>query len=135
MRIALANLRYPATPDESIARAEHAIEQAGASGAKIVCFPECYVPGYRGLGFAPPSPDAIFLERADGTRPVFGGYDPIALGRGAPTPGNPQLWLIVGERLFLFHDTGSRTAFATDPAQSIADAQAKWSAVMKQLAP
>ena len=67
--------------------------------------------------------------------PVFGGYDPIALARGAPTPGNPQLWLIVGERLFLFHDMGSRIAFATDPGQSIANAQANWSAVMKQLAP
>lgn len=64
MKIALANLRYPATPDESIARAEHAVEQAGTIGAEIVCFPECYVPGYRGLGFTPPAPDAIFLERA-----------------------------------------------------------------------
>jgi predicted amidohydrolase len=29
-----------------------------------VCFPECFVPGYRGLGHAPPPPDAGFLERA-----------------------------------------------------------------------
>ncbi len=63
-RIALANIRYPATPDESIALVEQAIERAGAGGAQVVCFPECYVPGYRGLGWAPPPPDPVFLESA-----------------------------------------------------------------------
>jgi predicted amidohydrolase len=64
MRIALANLAYPASPEESIARVEAALARAASDGARLVCFPECYVPGYRGLGFAPPPPDAAFLERA-----------------------------------------------------------------------
>ena len=64
MRVALANLPYPATPDESIELARTALARAGEQGARIVCFPECYVPGYRGLGHAPPPPDAAFLERA-----------------------------------------------------------------------
>ena len=64
IRVALANIRYAATPDESIALAGAAIEQAGAKGAQVICFPECYVPGYRGLGWSPPAPDAVFLERA-----------------------------------------------------------------------
>lgn len=63
-RIALANLRYPANPDESIALVEHAIAGASRDRADLVCFPECYVPGYRGLGHTPPPPDAAFLERA-----------------------------------------------------------------------
>src|SRR5688572_20507778 len=63
-RVALANLRYPATPDESVRLAADAIDQAGAEGAGIVCFPECYVPGYRGLGKSVPPPDAAFLESA-----------------------------------------------------------------------
>jgi predicted amidohydrolase len=63
-RIALANIRYPATPDESVELAEQAIAQAGAARASIVCFPECYVPGYRGLGKTPPPPDPQFLEGA-----------------------------------------------------------------------
>jgi predicted amidohydrolase len=63
-RIALANLRYPPTPGESVAMACLAIEDAGAQGADVVCFPECYVPGYRGLGYMPPSADQTFLERA-----------------------------------------------------------------------
>lgn len=66
VRIALANLRYAASPDESVALAEDAIARAGLEGAKIICFPECYVPGYRGLGNSPPPPDPAFLERAWG---------------------------------------------------------------------
>lgn len=44
--------------------ARRAIDHAAAEGARIVCFPECYVPGYRGMGRTIPGPDAAFLERA-----------------------------------------------------------------------
>ena len=64
MRIALANIRHPATPDESVRLAEDAIAQASIERAAIICFPECFVPGYRGLGKVVPPPDAAFLERA-----------------------------------------------------------------------
>jgi len=64
VRIALANLEYPATPDESVAAAEHAIAEAGAKHVDVLCFPECFVPGYRSLGRLVPSPDAAMLERA-----------------------------------------------------------------------
>jgi predicted amidohydrolase len=63
-RIALANLRYPPSPEESVALAAQAIADAGKAGAEIVCFPECYIPGYRGLGMCPPPPDAAFLDTA-----------------------------------------------------------------------
>lgn len=62
LRIALANLRYPESPDDSVARVVAALAHAG--GARIMCFPECYVPGYRGLGHAPRSVDEEWLERA-----------------------------------------------------------------------
>src|SRR5262249_51863608 len=64
VRIALANLRFPATPEESITLAEQAIAQASLRGARIVCFPECFVPGYRGIGKPVPPPDPGFLARA-----------------------------------------------------------------------
>jgi len=63
-RIALANIPFPATPEESITLAEEAIAEAGAQRAGIVCFPECFVPGYRLLGKAVPPPDPRFLEHA-----------------------------------------------------------------------
>lgn len=64
MRIALANLRLPANPEESIALAGDAIGQAGRDRAAIVCFPECFVPGYRSPAKRLPPPDPQFLERA-----------------------------------------------------------------------
>ena len=64
VRIALANLQHPATPEESVALAEDAIARAKTEGADLVCFPECFVPGYRGLGRRVPPPDPAFLERA-----------------------------------------------------------------------
>jgi predicted amidohydrolase len=63
-RIALANLRFPATPEESITLAQDAIEQAGIEGAGLICFPECFIPGYRAPGKRIPPPDAEFLDRA-----------------------------------------------------------------------
>ena len=63
-RIALANLRFPATPDESVTLAEQAIAQASIERAGLICFPECFIPGYRGMGRQIPPPEARFLERA-----------------------------------------------------------------------
>ncbi len=63
-RIALANLRFPATPDESVALAEQAIAQAAGERAQLICFPECYVPGYRGFGKTIPPPNPAFLAGA-----------------------------------------------------------------------
>jgi predicted amidohydrolase len=63
-RIALANIRFPSTPEESVTLAERAIAQAASEGASIVCFPECFVPGYRAQAKAIPPPDAAFLERS-----------------------------------------------------------------------
>ena len=64
VRIALANIRAPATPEESVALATSAVAEAGQRGASIICFPECFVPGYRWPGMAAPPPDPAFLEGA-----------------------------------------------------------------------
>jgi predicted amidohydrolase len=63
-RIALANLRSPASAGESVALAGRAIAEAGDARAGIICFPECFVPGYRGAGKNVARPDAAFLDRA-----------------------------------------------------------------------
>jgi len=63
-RIALANIRFPATPEQSVSLAEQAIAHASIERAGIICFPECFIPGYRGTGKAVPPPDPVFLEGA-----------------------------------------------------------------------
>lgn len=64
VRIALANIRVPTTPDDSVRLATSAVADAGRQGAVVICFPECFVPGYRWPGHKAPSPDPAFLERA-----------------------------------------------------------------------
>jgi len=63
-RIALANIRYPATREESVTLAQQAIAEAARAGTEIICFPECYVPGYRTVNKQLLPPDPAFLERA-----------------------------------------------------------------------
>ena len=63
-RIALANLPFPETPEESVALVRQGFAQASVEGARLVCFPECFIPGYRAPGKAVPPPDPVFLERA-----------------------------------------------------------------------
>src|SRR3954463_3582163 len=64
VRIALANLSYPHTPSDAVARVQAAIAEGARGGAAVICFPEVYVPGYRIQGKSRPAPDTAFLERA-----------------------------------------------------------------------
>jgi predicted amidohydrolase len=64
MRIALANLRFPSSAAESVTLTERAIAEASAAKAEVICFPECFVPGYRAPGRRVAPPDPAFLERA-----------------------------------------------------------------------
>jgi predicted amidohydrolase len=64
VRIALANIPFPATPGEAVTAAADAVAEASARRADIVCFPECFIPGYRGVGKSVPPPDPAFLEHA-----------------------------------------------------------------------
>ncbi|HZR22493.1 MAG TPA: carbon-nitrogen hydrolase family protein [Vicinamibacterales bacterium] len=82
MRIALANIRYPPTPDASVQFAIDAINDASRQRAHIVCFPEAYVPGYRMPGRHVPAPDAAFLDRSWKTIAEAAGRADIAVVLG-----------------------------------------------------
>lgn len=64
VRIALANLPFPAARETSLDLALNAIRDAGEAQADLICFPECYVPGYRAPSHPGCAPDAAFLDRA-----------------------------------------------------------------------
>jgi hypothetical protein len=65
--------------------------------------------------------------------PQFGGYDPISVGRGGSAPGHPSLWLLAGERLYLFYSDEARAAFAADPQTAIEAAERSWPLVKRAL--
>ncbi len=63
-RIAPANLPIPVTREAAVDAAVTAIAEAGRQGALILCFPECFIPGYRWPGAVVPAPEAGFLAQA-----------------------------------------------------------------------
>ena len=65
--------------------------------------------------------------------PRFGGHDPMAVARGAATPGHPELWTIAEQRLYFFYSAEARTAFAQDPSSAIEAAERYWPQVQRAL--
>src|SRR6266446_2466409 len=100
VRIALANLQFPATPAESVTLAEQAIAQAATEHAGIVCFPECFVPGYRAVGKRVPPPDPVFLERAWSALGAAAAKADVAvvLGTERVVEGAPRISALVIDR-------------------------------------
>ena len=92
-RIALANIEFAASPDDSVRLVKTAIAEASAQRADIICFPECYVPGYRTTARPLPPPDPEFLDRAwtDIAQAAAAGNITVVLGTER----------IVGDRLLI----------------------------------
>jgi hypothetical protein len=76
---------------------------------------------------------AAFLESPDVYMPRFGGYDPVAIARGASVPGHPQIWSVVADRVYLFYSNEARAAFVADPGRYIDAAERKWPAVQRTI--
>jgi predicted amidohydrolase len=81
-RLALANLPFPASADDSVTATIAAIAAAGEAGADLVCFPECFVPGYRALGAPVPPADPAWLEVAHSTVARAAGDAGVAVALG-----------------------------------------------------
>lgn len=62
LRIGLASLRRPASLADGLAKVDQALQFAAGEGARIVCFPESYIPGLRGCGWELPEPSCTDQE-------------------------------------------------------------------------
>ena len=83
--------------------------------------------------FRNPGNQAAFIDHPADYEPRFGGYDAVAIGRGVPTPGDPQIWLVAGKKLYLFYSLQTRDEFKSDPRRLSMQADAKWPDVAKVL--
>ena len=120
VRIALANLRYPSTPDESVTLVREAIARASSANAAVVCFPECYVPGYRAPGRPVPPIDAAFLDRAWSAVAKSAGAAGVAvvLGTERLVDGAPRITALVVDRDGTI--AGFQDKVQLDPSEEIA---------------
>jgi predicted amidohydrolase len=64
MIIALASPRTASSIEDALDRIKQSLSEAAARGAEIVCFPEAYLPGLRGLDFEVPPFDQTQQERS-----------------------------------------------------------------------
>jgi hypothetical protein len=78
---------------------------------------------------------AAFAANPEVYMPRFGGYDPVAVARGVGVPGDPRLWLIVENRLYLFYTPEARTAFGDNPKGLLDVAEHSWPTVQESLSP
>lgn len=77
---------------------------------------------------------AFFIRHPEIYGPQFGGYDPTDVARGVAVAGQPQFWLVAGQRLFLFGRAETREAFAADPARVLREARQRWPGLKETLA-
>lgn len=84
--------------------------------------------------FAKESNRAFFLANPDVYEPRFGGYDPVGVASGKTVAGVAQIWMIHGDRLYLFGREDTRDAFAADPARYLREADQRWTKLSGTLA-
>ena len=76
---------------------------------------------------------AAFAADPEIYRPQFGGYDPVAIARGTSVPGHPQVWLVTGQRLYLFYSKEARAEFAAQAQSLLSLAERRWPDVQRSL--
>ena len=67
--------------------------------------------------------------------PRYGGYDPVGVGRAGPAAGDPRIWMIEDDRLYLFQSPENKAIFAVDSERAVAAAEEHWPEVLRTLTP
>jgi hypothetical protein len=78
---------------------------------------------------------AAFIVDPEVYMPRYGGYDPLGIARGVAVPGDPRVWLLAGERLYLFYTAEDRNAFIAGMDVLVPLADSKWPQVQLTLTP
>ncbi len=115
MIVALASPRVATSLDDGLQRIERLLSEASAQGARIVCFPEAYLPGLHGVDI-----DVLPFDQADQER-VIGTVSGLARTYGAA--------VILGMARLTDRGTGN-VALVVDPLGKVLGFQTK-----NQLAP
>jgi YHS domain-containing protein len=68
----------------------------------------------------------VFMRSPETYAPQFGGHGALSMAQGYLSDGNPQIFAIVAQRLYLFYSVENRTAFLASPAAAIDNARRNW---------
>lgn len=92
-----------------------------------------YVWGGASWYFATEANRDAFMRAPEAYAPQFGGHGATSLARGFLSDGNPRLYAIHRHRLYFFYSSGNRDAFIMSPDKAIAEAEANWERLSKEL--
>lgn len=81
--------------------------------------------------FATSENRATFEANPSQFAPRFRGYCVVSLAGGKLIPGNPAIFVIYDNQLFLLQSDAQRAAFAADPEGQIAGARAQWKKLLE----
>lgn len=73
----------------------------------------------------------IFRKQPDVYTPRFGGHDPVAASKGFIAPGDPALFLIFENRVYLFQSSESLSTFRRDPQRIASEADHLWPRIVE----
>jgi hypothetical protein len=76
----------------------------------------------------------VFMRSPEIYAPMFGGYGVMGLARGYLSEGNPRIYAVLQNRLFLFYSTGNRDAFLLSQRQAYQLAVKNWEFLSLELA-
>lgn len=111
-QVALAQLPFPDNREQSVEAAVAAIGEAARSGASVVAFPECFVPGYRAPDRDVLPPDQSWLD--------------TAWAKVARAAGENRIAVVLGtERVVPERDLPVPTALVVDASGNVAGFQDK----------
>ena len=75
----------------------------------------------------------LFADDPERYAPHYGGYCGQAAAQNQIAPGDPELWTIEGERLFLNYNTRYQRKFRSDLPGNIAAADSNWPGLRTEL--
>jgi hypothetical protein len=85
--------------------------------------------------FRNPGNLAAFAADPEVYMPRFGGYDPVGVSRGVAAAGDPRIFLIADERLYLFQTSENKAVFSVDRERFVTAADEVWPSVLNTLSP
>ena len=78
---------------------------------------------------------AVFVRAPQIYAPQFGGHGTMGLARGYLSDGNPNIFAILGCRLFLFYSTSNKDAFMLAQKPAYIKANNNWQFLSSKLVP
>ncbi len=69
---------------------------------------------------------AAFKADPDAYVPRYGGYGALAIAQGSIAPGNPEIYVVRGKRLYLFYTPTARTIWLMNADTFISQGEEHW---------